>query len=137
MPGTDQHDRVGQCNRQTPTTNAFIVLSTRDPASTAYSYRFVEGSEKGSGMAVWTSREVVSRGDPKSTLFTTRVRFTALRSVIVGRYTNVIRSLQCNEFRYLLCVSSRSQSAPSQSVRHSPSVSVRSSQSVRHSPSVA
>ena len=107
MPGTDQHDRAGQCNRQTPTTNAFIVLSTRDPASTAYSYRFVEGSEKGSGMAVWTSREVVSRGDPKSTLFTTRVRFTALRSVIVGRYTNVIRSLQCNEFRYLLCVSSR------------------------------
>ena len=109
MPGTDQHDRAGQCNRQTPTTNAFIVLSTRDPASTAYSYRFVEGSEKGSGMAVWTSREVVSRGDPKSTLFTTRVRFTALRSVIVGRYTNVIMSLQCNEFRYLLCVSSRIQ----------------------------
>ena len=107
MPGTDQHDRAGQCNRQTPTTNAFIVLSTRDPASTTYSYRFVEGSEKGSGMAVWTSREVVSRGDPKSTVFTTRVRFTALRSVIVGRYTNVIRSLQCNEFRYLLCVSSR------------------------------
>ena len=120
MPGTDQHDRAGQCNRQTPTTNAFIVLSTRDPASTAYSYRFVEGSEKGSGMAVWTSREVVSRGDPKSTLFTTRVRFTALRSVIVGRYTNVIRSLQCNEFRYLLCVSSRRQYCHIHTRRHSP-----------------
>ena len=109
MPGTDQHDRAGQCNRQTPTTNAFIVLSTRDPASTAYSYRFVEGSEKGSGMAVWTSREVVSRGDPKSTLFTTRVRFTALRSVIVDGYTVVTKVLHCNEFRYTCRVSNRLQ----------------------------
>ena len=62
MAESDQYDRVGHYKAQTPTMSAFSVLSTRDPASPAYSYRFVEGSEKGSGMAVWTSREVVSGG---------------------------------------------------------------------------
>ena len=98
MAESDQYDRAGHYKAQTPTMSAFSVLSTRDPASAAYSYHFSEGSESGSGMALWASCEIVSMGDPKNILFTTQLRFTALRSVIVGRYTNVIRSLQCNEF---------------------------------------
>ena len=109
MAESDQYDQVGHCKAQTPTMSAFSVLSTRDPASAAYSYHFSEGSESGSGMALWASCEIVSMGDPKNILFTTQLRFTALRSVIVDGYTAVTKVLHCNEFRYTCRVSNRSK----------------------------
>ena len=110
MAESDQYDRVGHYKAQTPTMSAFSVLSTRDPASAAYSYHFSEGSESGSGMALWASCEIVSMGDPKNILFTTQLRFTALRSVFVDGYTAVTKVLHCNEFRYTCRVSNRVRS---------------------------
>ena len=109
MAESDQYDRVGHYKAQTPTMSAFSVLSTRDPASAAYSYHFSEGSESGSGMALWASCEIVSMGDPKNIFCTTQSRFTALRSVILDGYTAVTKVLHCNEFRYTCRVSNRNQ----------------------------
>ena len=58
-------------------------------------------------MALWASCEIVSMGDPKNILFTTQLRFTALRSVILDGYTAVTKVLHCNEFRYTCRVSNR------------------------------
>ena len=53
--------------------------------------------------------EIVSMGDPKNILFTTQLRFTALRSVIMDGYTVVTKVLHCNEFRCTCRVSNRSK----------------------------